>query len=188
MRGSRYHGAKWLSDHGIIPAHAGLTKTRGASRRAGGIIPAHAGLTVRSSHGWAASGDHPRACGAHRLSYNRPRGPMGSSPRMRGSLVGSNECIGNGGDHPRACGAHAYSLILSYHVVGSSPRMRGSHRSDIYHREVPGIIPAHAGLTLLTWTTMRRVGDHPRACGAHLSGRPDRGAGEGSSPRMRGSR
>ena len=72
---------------------------------------------------------------------------MGSSPRMRGSLMSfftvslsggiipahAGLTIHNpamfafGGDHPRACGAHAAAGISYLRASGSSPRMRGSH-------------------------------------------------------------
>ena len=36
-----------------------------------GIIPAHAGLTYADGAWFDGSGDHPRACGAHRISKTR---------------------------------------------------------------------------------------------------------------------
>ena len=50
-----------------------------------GIIPAHAGLTCVDGNGMQGAGDHPRACGAHEHWLRTGDGPMGSSPRMRGS-------------------------------------------------------------------------------------------------------
>ena len=55
---------------GIIPAHAGLT----------------AGLRLRERRIW----DHPRACGAHFPFDEIALSAVGSSPRMRGSPIGSN--------------------------------------------------------------------------------------------------
>ena len=65
MRGSLQFPARELRETGIIPAHAGLTRTR--------------------PDGWALSGDHPRACGAHKTKSGIYGFIMGSSPRMRGS-------------------------------------------------------------------------------------------------------
>ena len=107
MRGSRKLMEIPLIDHGIIPAHAGLTVT-----------------SLRRTPG---TGDHPRACGAHDLMSDESIVFMGSSPRMRGSLIRCiivvriagiipahagltprwRLCCQNLGDHPRACGAHA---------------------------------------------------------------------------------
>ena len=50
-----------------------------------GIIPAHAGLTRSTRLVAAASWDHPRACGAHDVDGNKTSMSTGSSPRMRGS-------------------------------------------------------------------------------------------------------
>ena len=152
-----------------------------------GIIPAHAGLTkltrVRSASAW----DHPRACGAHVDEQKRLLKMEGSSPRMRGSLSRRGLHTPSGGDHPRACGAHYNKQHVQCCCLGSSPRMRGSLQAGSLIRNVTGIIPAHAGLTIYAAHRFLDSGDHPRACGAHeiadLNAVPD----EGSSPRMRGS-
>ena len=111
-----------------------------------GIIPAHAGLTSRSQVNGCVTWDHPRACGAHSSQSIGPSFPLGSSPRMRGSLpddvVHDRICgiipahaglterilsqIGGLRDHPRACGAHEGLGRKVEGEVGSSPRMRGS--------------------------------------------------------------
>ena len=90
-------------------------------------------------------------------------------------------------DHPRACGAHMNVLNQEVNEKGSSPRMRGSQEYFTNGNHVPGIIPAHAGLTG-TWRTQpRRYRDHPRACGAHKVMSTWMRKQLGSSPRMRGS-
>ena len=45
--------------------------------------------------------------------------------------------------------------------------MRGSLVDTKLALIVPGIIPAHAGLTYADEDIMRVKRDHPRACGAH---------------------
>ena len=152
-----------------------------------GIIPAHAGLTFSGCAHGTPGRDHPRACGAHTTGPEVKAWRMGSSPRMRGSLIlpwallmrlgiipahaGLTTCdlvtAIYPGDHPRACGAHDCLPWLSVPSPGSSPRMRGSHfirqRSDF----PVGIIPAHAGLTSRRSRKIGFARDHPRACGAH---------------------
>ena len=54
-------------------------------RRPHGIIPAHAGLTRRALKPLVLLGDHPRACGAHPCWSLSEMPSAGSSPRMRGS-------------------------------------------------------------------------------------------------------
>ncbi len=90
-------------------------------------------------------------------------------------------------DHPRACGAHENAVFLKVLLLGSSPRMRGSHARMVHHHSVLGIIPAHAGLTIVPLICVLMTWDHPRACGAHLGKNADFTNAMGSSPRMRGS-
>ena len=161
--------------------------------RAGGIIPAHAGLTSRRAtrRGWVW--DHPRACGAHPCPVRSRFFYPGSSPRMRGSQLLHSLLYSSSGiipahagltrrraspsagcsktvlrrDHPRACGAHAGVALRGGGHMGSSPRMRGSHSTIFTFPAPPGIIPAHAGLTLIKRGDLDKMRDHPRACGAH---------------------
>ena len=112
---------------GSSPRMRGSHCRRFLGNRLMGIIPAHAGLT----HGVQLIGigvrDHPRACGAHLVFIASLLSSMGSSPRMRGSLIRhvidellvgiipahaglTNERYGKryaARDHPRACGAHS---------------------------------------------------------------------------------
>ena len=112
----------------------------------GGIIPAHAGNTLGCSPCHSVSRDHPRACGEHNVRSSYPRAVMGSSPRMRGTLVNCVHVILGTGiipahagntnpkrrddhmprDHPRACGEHSVHEIGYWSRRGSSPRMRGT--------------------------------------------------------------
>ena len=152
-----------------------------------GIIPAHAELTHLRLSTSQATRDHPRACGAHNLYCLKCDISKGSSPRMRGSptadrihMVQLGIIPAHAGltrvkrttrqkrrDHPRACGAHMHGAPGSGKSMGSSPRMRGSQKGPVRAQQVHGIIPAHAGLTSLAKDDARRMGDHPRACGAH---------------------
>ena len=93
-----------------------------------GIIPAHAGLTLERCSSFDLIRDHPRACGAH-MSFKKKHGvSKGSSPRMRGShyapifkadesgIIPAHAGLTNEPsysyhvrrDHPRACGAHPH--------------------------------------------------------------------------------
>ena len=91
-------------------------------------------------------------------------------------------------DHPRACGAHYNDEILMGSNSGSSPRMRGSPKSSSQTHLRTGIIPAHAGLTIMCILIPIQLRDHPRACGAHDQFTIKLISAMGSSPRMRGSR
>ena len=132
-----------------------------------GIIPAHAGLTE------AAALVHPRTRGIIPAHAGLTLFNFNSRSRKR--------------DHPRACGAHVFVTMTGSGALGSSPRMRGSPSVCGESRDGLGIIPAHAGLTILTSRLERRKRDHPRACGAHYRSSILGFTLEGSSPRMRGS-
>ena len=178
------------------------------ARWRGGIIPAGAGLTQSISIGYTKRGDHPRGCGAHIQTRTIAMTPMGSSPRVRGSLLPRRFAAASTGiipagaglttpskvnplafrDHPRGCGAHR--LIHDYFSSseGSSPRVRGSQVGRQRFDLRTGIIPAGAGLTRQSGLQLRTRRDHPRGCGAHdffIDATRDI---TGSSPRVRGSR
>ena len=93
----------------------------------------------------------------------------------------------DGRDHPRACGAHSFTVSAPVGAAGSSPRMRGSPSLKQLQSFLPGIIPAHAGLTSHSLEACIRAWDHPRACGAHTVLATLILVLRGSSPRMRGS-
>ena len=171
-----------------------------------GIIPAYAGNTSRNSSTCSPARDHPRVCGEHAIVAARPRTRPGSSPRMRGTLVGRvmgdgpNGIIpayaGNtlpwisaargGRDHPRVCGEHARRLGFGRGVLGSSPRMRGTPTGYASGSTRCRIIPAYAGNTRHAVDVGQQCGDHPRVCGEHKKTMCLITLQEGSSPRMRG--
>ena len=171
-----------------------------------GIIPAHAGNTTCFPSQSPTRRDHPRACGEHFLTYHVFSSTWGSSPRMRGTRHHSRGCAADCGiipahagntvcqvflfsacrDHPRACGEHSIWQGKTDANQGSSPRMRGTLLSVDSILSRLGIIPAHAGNTLLTGCRWVRSRDHPRACGEHAMTRTPSTNLSGSSPRMRG--
>ena len=134
-----------------------------------GIIPALAGNTSARSSPPSPTGDHPRACGEHRDYLAVKFGPVGSSPRLRGTQGPADERIwwpgiipalaGNTrqagvrsrrpSDHPRACGEHKKWFNSIKRERGSSPRLRGTPLIQIKFDGGEGIIPALAGNTFM---------------------------------------
>ena len=133
---------------------------------------------------------------------------MGSSPRMRGTLIVCYDYDPHGGiipayagntpvwchkecrapDHPRICGEHSWRLSWRCHEPGSSPHMRGTPVSVDENTVGIGIIPAYAGNTcryIRRWFSAR---DHPRICGEHKFTDDTARNAWGSSPHMRGTR
>ena len=154
------------------------------------IIPAHAGQTPLFPVRFAQIADHPRACGANRRALHARVHGRGSSPRMRGKHGASRHrspprriIPAHAGqtchvyldlsplpDHPRACGANSESLGVDDFLCGSSPRMRGKPERRGRRQRRHRIIPAHAGQTGLAAHGTTALSDHPRACGANVSG------------------
>ena len=120
-------------------------------------------------------------------SRHSPKALGGIIPAHAGLTTQRDLIKARARDHPRACGAHSALADAMLWKAGSSPRMRGSPRALEVCRADRGIIPAHAGLTVLVPSATGRSGDHPRACGAHGDLNCGSNAGLGSSPRMRGS-
>ncbi len=130
----------------------------------------------------------------------------GSSPRVRGTLRGSqnwsgsdrfiparagntwSECAGSQTQavHPRACGEHQDRCRAHRPHSGSSPRVRGTQLHGRLHAHGRRFIPARAGNTATRSTGRTERSVHPRACGEHY--RPGRAQAShvGSSPRVRG--
>ena len=156
-----------MASKGSSPRMRGSLSSSSVWQRNHGIIPAHAGLTSREKSPCRGNGDHPRACGAHTTSQSSAKRSVGSSPRMRGSQslrpfwlffigiipahAGLTTIVSayllTPWDHPRACGAHLVRPLEYVLFLGSSPRMRGSHHQAGHGLLQSGIIPAHAGLT-----------------------------------------
>ena len=156
----------------------------------------------------AIIGDHPRACGEHAVNDEHQDTIEGSSPRMRGTRIPFDTIHANAGiipahagntailkscrlgirDHPRACGEHQVRDTMYGTTQGSSPRMRGTPNIRPLAGKGDGIIPAHAGNTRIAFRYQILFGDHPRACGEHGLLACTVGVGQGSSPRMRGTR
>ena len=152
----------------------------------GRFIPAPAGNTATPASGSTRGTVHPRACGEHNTRGTCQDPENGSSPRLRGTQIGSftrllfvrfipalagNTC-GTSGNycakpvHPRACGEHAGAEFAVIAEVGSSPRLRGTR----------------SGVSISAITSPV----HPRACGEHSGQRALSWNQNGSSPRLRG--
>ena len=195
----------WCSS-GSSPRMRGTRLATRPKTRSDGIIPAYAGNTSSSNRATVGTGDHPRVCGEHLTSCVMVVSSMGSSPRMRGTLVVA-ELLGHESgiipayagntwnrqrqaspcwDHPRVCGEHAVLNSDALPFTGSSPRMRGTLLHHALALASGGIIPAYAGNTCETCEGSSDGGDHPRVCGEHAMVSATALAVRGSSPRMRG--
>ena len=202
---ARFDGT-WAAAIGSSPRMRGTRRQHGGAQVGGRFIPAHAGNTPANP--WRTSPDpvHPRACGEHGSRLASRRMAVGSSPRMRGTLLililafDAKRFIpahaGNTASrlrrsrkravHPRACGEHVLCLLVFGNGVGSSPRMRGTLPRDADQVRVGRFIPAHAGNTASSIHRRPCCPVHPRACGEHYPLDAPALPKPGSSPRMRG--
>ena len=151
------------------------------------IIPARAGQTGDTASQRQSSTDHPRACGANVGQEFGEQQQAGSSPRVRGKLVGRAHSVVIRRIIPARAGQTGGGAGGNLNArYGSSPRVRGKPHA------APGayghlrIIPARAGQTSSFSVSSIITSDHPRACGANLFFSPFQRVQYGSSPRVRG--
>ena len=173
-----------------------------------GLIPAHAGSTGRHAHHHHRARAHPRSRGEHcTTSWVRSR-LVGSSPLTRGarcagcpekmqnglipahagSTTSSHHIARVGSAHPRSRGEHRPRILGLRRRSGSSPLTRGAPGTNPYTEGVGGLIPAHAGSTVLVLIVVAGPWAHPRSRGEHLGPFSNWISDWGSSPLTRGAR
>ena len=158
------------------------------------------------AHARGAVRAHPRSRGENSGSGTRERGGSGSSPLTRGKRTlwtatrspvrlipahaGKTYRVKSensaGGAHPRSRGENEKAGIPAQLGSGSSPLTRGKRGPPGRWRGRSGLIPAHAGKTLLESKLELLKRAHPRSRGENSSGRGCPGTPGGSSPLTRG--
>ena len=170
------------------------------------LIPAHAGKTAEAAAPGGPVRAHPRSRGENQPRCYPARGSLGSSPLTRGKLNSSlvvSCCQGlipaHAGKtrrihclkrliraHPRSRGENVDRKFRTMIRSGSSPLTRGKPRARRPRVAAQRLIPAHAGKTLISKLSFRKLTAHPRSRGEnpnpHLTVRGRRG----SSPLTRG--
>ena len=183
------------------------TRRRSARRTARQrFIPACAGNAAGPRWWWRYSAVHPRVCGERINRTAAGVSRSGSSPRVRGTRLGSGyrdgavrfipACAGNATGkahtlaaeavHPRVCGERQSGHFWWRPGGGSSPRVRGTPPRRRRAGWPARFIPACAGNApdSRSGTTCAPV--HPRVCGERLRQAGADDAAVGSSPRVRG--
>ena len=151
-------------------------------------IPAYAGKTMPMATRMPPMAEHPRVCGENCVAGFTLVWVAGTSPRMRGkpwspavlfyafrnipAYAGKTPLpthLGAGAEeHPRVCGENL-SMYKSVAISrGTSPRMRGKPacRNAATHQQ--GNIPAYAGKTMIRFSMLTDLGEHPRVCGENV--------------------
>ena len=171
-----------------------------------GLIPAHAGKTFSDGTMRHVYRAHPRSRGENSMILFSLIGDRGSSPLTRGKPVkrwnagriprlipahaGKTELIPtncqHGKAHPRSRGENSIPTGGTMRQRGSSPLTRGKPREAGTEKVRQGLIPAHAGKTLISPLISRPAGAHPRSRGENIRGPRPRNQNRGSSPLTRG--
>ena len=173
---------------GSSPLTRGKLIDSGVGGGRGGLIPAHAGKTRTQFSIRAMQRAHPHSRGEN---VTRPREASvvcGSSPLTRGKQAHCLHQVVIGGlipahagktghrtrgqtnspAHPHSRGENGKWSGDTKAWLGSSPLTRGKHRTSCEVTCMLGIIPAHAGKTSHTCNGTPTIWDHPRSRGENL--------------------
>ena len=173
-----------------------------------GLIPAHAGKTRSTASSTRSPPAHPRSRGENRCACLGVRVVPGSSPLTRGKreLFGADaerrglipahagKTVEGGAHevrlpaHPRSRGENGRRACTWWCSLGSSPLTRGKPCGSPRPRTCRGLIPAHAGKTSFDGYECGLRGAHPRSRGENWLLVALRVGVEGSSPLTRGKR
>ena len=198
----------------VREAHSGPSPRGRGSRRGlrggavhAGSIPAWAGEPCHGFAGEGCHGVHPRVGGGALYKCGTVSGPVGPSPRGRGSHVrrgldwamsrsipawageplGVVRTAGGLQVHPRVGGGAWMNPPYSLTGLGPSPRGRGSPLARHVLEAHPGSIPAWAGEPSGTCSSSWPSRVHPRVGGGATYVRATAKWAGGPSPRGRGS-
>ena len=156
-------------EEGSYPLTRGRLRGALSVSGSGRLIPAHAGSTPSRLATLASTRAHPRSRGVDNTRGRRIHVAVGSSPLTRGRQCPHLLQLGEGGlipahagstapyparsrparAHPRSRGVDSRFQTGFLSLLGSSPLTRGRPRRTQPGRGPPGLIPAHAGSTLL---------------------------------------
>ena len=174
---------------GSSPRLRGTADQTIRGRRCSRFIPAPAGNRRHRGSRGARRSVHPRACGEQPSGCPAGSYSHGSSPRLRGTVVGFGDLhaqprfipapAGNRRSagrralfrtvHPRACGEQGMPASAVDLKDGSSPRLRGTGPCGRRISFSSRFIPAPAGNRVPPALAGRESPVHPRACGEQPS-------------------
>ena len=141
-------------------------------RRREGLIPAHAGKTLANPDGDLHRWAHPRSRGENTAPPGREGQVVGSSPLTRGKPSTGQELVLASRAHPRSRGENSLFAVMSPQAPGSSPLTRGKPVESIGEILDSGLIPAHAGKTEPSTSSLWAEWAHPRSRGENNQGSP----------------
>ena len=195
-----------ITHDGSSPLTRGKPGSAARSGRDGGLIPAHAGKTRDTDDVSDVQRAHPRSRGENESGNAIDYQAIGSSPLTRGKPSGArvgttrprlipahagktSRCAATrrrGRAHPRSRGENLTCAPSNEGTAGSSPLTRGKLVGVGSSAGDRGLIPAHAGKTLIGASGSPIMRAHPRSRGEnHWPTRTAIYTG-GSSPLTRG--
>ena len=174
-----------LAGLGSSPLTRGKPSAKVTTSLSEGLIPAHAGKTRSPGRRLRCRRAHPRSRGENCYNTNGNKGVTGSSPLTRGKRSGSGlrgwsvglipahagktalviGVLKARGAHPRSRGENVGISLPEIVDWGSSPLTRGKPHTRRGPSNRSGLIPAHAGKTSLVSSGGARVRAHPRSRG-----------------------
>ena len=191
---------------GSSPLTRGKRPGLAASHASIGLIPAHAGKTRTFMASRLRGRAHPRSRGENARSCGTGSSLIGSSPLTRGKLVRSagtsraNRLIPahagktrsprvrvhSAGAHPRSRGENGDMDSEAALFAGSSPLTRGKPGISGLADAGKRLIPAHAGKTTPPHAATHSSTAHPRSRGENAASASASQSVAGSSPLTRG--
>ena len=173
---------------GLIPAHAGKTRSQGCR---GCSTPAHPRSRGENHEIQAVRAVDP---GSSPLTRGKPSPPIAPAsgerliPAHAGKTEGGHRSVTSMRAHPRSRGENSRTVPSRYRRRGSSPLTRGKPAGGAVVHARAGLIPAHAGKTPYSMRARTRVTAHPRSRGENPERTSRRRPSAGSSPLTRGKR
>ena len=180
--------ASWsmLVPPGSSPLTRGKRSPLYPAGHARGLIPAHAGKTSSACGAVWSARAHPRSRGENAdASRARPTGHRlipahAGKTGMNGSTTTATRA------HPRSRGENPAHRMMGVRRAGSSPLTRGKPYRPRRASASTGLIPAHAGKTVLELVGEVHGRAHPRSRGENEDLHLMRECVAGSSPLTRG--
>ena len=187
-RGKRLAARSGYDPGGLIPAHAGKTRSRICSESAPAAHPRSRGENIsRSKLDTSLIGSSPLTRGKHRR-----RRPDSAARRLipahAGKTYQAHTTALQAGAHPRSRGENSPSQLSPRLALGSSPLTRGKRNAGIRSVARSRLIPAHAGKTRVDSPADCAGQAHPRSRGENPTDASRGSLLAGSSPLTRGKR
>ena len=171
---------------GLIPAHAGKTRSRACLGKSGWAHPRSRGENLN-----APLVKLPRT-GSSPLTRGKPlrvceaRKHQGLIPAHAGKTAGHRVPSCSIAAHPRSRGENRPCDSHSAAIAGSSPLTRGKRPGWARRGRACGLIPAHAGKTIGPDSAVNGAVAHPRSRGENFGQKTNDPGAKGSSPLTRG--